>query len=605
MIRSLRPRDEQSGAVAIMVALMAVVLMLVAAMSVDLGNAWARGRSVQKQADLAAIGAGSLLPMSPTSTGHTPADIAARAADLLNTNAAQGQVATTATDLLDADVSNGSLAFFDKDGSTCVDKCPRMRLTPPASWVEFGLAGMVSDGVSVVRSATVEVYSELPPMDKVVPLWLPYGCGYGPVDADTDQGGPTPTVTLSPDPASSDTTEPTTEAATPIPITPLGTHTLTGTDPITVVAGGSVTISNYTIGDLDSNTAKASIRMVSPDGTRYIEYAASSSVPHGQLTVQTFTVSTEVTDTPGTWSVYAMAQASGSGKAAEYSSNSLQLTVTGTPPTTAAPDPTDSPSASASPTSVPVGCVGQDRGNFGQMASPRKDSVNQEALAMNMAVGLDHLVVPFDTQAHTPQKECADKNGNNVIAGAQLDDASVDGNNCIIADSGNDGPAFFQGLVTGINGHPGRIAAVNGTTRSTGCGQADTIVGGVTINNDVLSSYLKSGYTLGDISGTAASPEMLDQEILNSPRFVWLPMVLANDRAQQGYQPIIDYVAGFITDEVNGCDETASNGVTTSGNSLKSIRLFAFNKNALNVSDRSPNHHYNPTIGRALVRLIG
>ena len=51
----MKDRDEQSGAVAVFVALMAVVLMVVAALSVDLGNAWARGRSVQKQADLAAV----------------------------------------------------------------------------------------------------------------------------------------------------------------------------------------------------------------------------------------------------------------------------------------------------------------------------------------------------------------------------------------------------------------------------------------------------------------------------------------------------------------------------------------------------------------------
>ena len=78
-----RRRREETGAVAVMVALLTLVLVVVAALSVDLGNAWARGRAVQKQADVSAIGAGSLLPMSTTDTrtDNEPGDIAAKAAD--------------------------------------------------------------------------------------------------------------------------------------------------------------------------------------------------------------------------------------------------------------------------------------------------------------------------------------------------------------------------------------------------------------------------------------------------------------------------------------------------------------------------------------------
>jgi hypothetical protein len=59
-----------------------------------------------------------------------------------------------------------------------------MTLTPPQAYVTFGLAGMVKNGVDIVRSATVKLVSLPPPMAKVVPLWLPSGCGYGPVDGD-------------------------------------------------------------------------------------------------------------------------------------------------------------------------------------------------------------------------------------------------------------------------------------------------------------------------------------------------------------------------------------------------------------------------------------
>src|SRR6476620_2962064 len=130
MSRQKRGRDEQSGAVAVTVALMAVMLMIVAALSVDLGNAWARGRVVQKQADVADTAAGSLLPMSPPTTGHHPSVIATLAASYLNNNLSQGQATTTSANLLDGNYANGEVKFYNEDGSACTTGCLRMTLTP-------------------------------------------------------------------------------------------------------------------------------------------------------------------------------------------------------------------------------------------------------------------------------------------------------------------------------------------------------------------------------------------------------------------------------------------------------------------------------------------
>jgi hypothetical protein len=255
-------------------------------------------------------------------------------------------------------------------------------------------------------------------------------------------------------------------------------------------------------------------------------------------------------------------------------------------------------------TNVPVGCVGQDRGNFGQLFSPRVGNPNkQEALARNFAFGLDHRLLPFDTARFGEQKECAKGNGSGRIAGAQLDDVSRDGNNCIIGDTGNDGPKMYDGLIGGVDGRPGRLDVVNGPTA---CDRPSLTIGGREINNDVLRCFLRNGATLDKIAQeSGVTPSMLDASVLRSPRLVWLPVVVATDRAQKGFQPIVDFVPAFITDETQSAQATAANGLQINGNSIKSIRLFVFNKDALPIDEGSPDSDYSETLDRPIVRLIG
>ncbi|GGO70166.1 hypothetical protein [Nocardioides deserti] len=601
-----------------MVSVLALVLIVVAALAVDLGNAWARGRIVQKQADVSAVGAGSLLPMSISDarTDNEPEDVAARAAALLNGNTASGQPVVDADDLLDGARENGEIVFQNASGVPCTDNCVRMELVAPAAEVDFGLAGAVASGVAVSRSATVEVFSELPPKEKVIPLWVPSGCGYGPIDGDTTQGGSataattsaTSSPTASPTAGSTQQPSPTaTASAAAEAITPRGDHVLTGPAIISVPAGTTAPIEGYAIGNLANNLQKASIRLVAPDGSRFIDYATSTDVPKQSMTVPTFDVGTEVTSTPGAWHAYAMVQANGSGKALVYSSTDLIVDVTGTPPPSAPASTDTAPSAqtTATTTAVPVGCAGQDRGNFGQLDSPRQDggAGNNSRLSWNAAFGLDHVLMPFDTTAYEPQKECARANGSDPIPGSQLDEVSMDGNNCIKGDTGNDGPGLYKGFIDGVDNRPGRLDVRRGGSNCTG----DTrIVGGRTINDDRLDCFLRSGATLDQIAqATGVDDSMLDASVKDSPRFVWLPMVLATDRAQKGYQPIIDYVPAFLTDQTQTAGPTEDNGLQINGNSLKAIRFFAFNKAALPIGERAPSTDYSSALARPIVRLVG
>ena len=56
---TMRPERSESGAVAIMVAIMALVLMGTAALAVDMGQAFTRKREIQYDTDRAALAGGA------------------------------------------------------------------------------------------------------------------------------------------------------------------------------------------------------------------------------------------------------------------------------------------------------------------------------------------------------------------------------------------------------------------------------------------------------------------------------------------------------------------------------------------------------------------
>jgi hypothetical protein len=181
----------------------------------------------------------------------------------------------------------------------------------------------------------------------------------------------------------------------------------------------------------------------------------------------------------------------------------------------------------------------------------------------------------------------------------------MDGNNCITGDTGNDGPKMYEGLVAGLgDGTTGRLDVAHGAT--TCPNRSNLVLDGRTLNNDVLSCFLRNGATLGDITkSSGVSTSMIDPAVMRSPRFVWLPVVYAYDRAQKNFQPIRQFVAGFITDETQTTAATADNGLTTNGNSVKVLHVFTFNRDVLPPVEASQTTQYDPTVGGAIARLVG
>jgi hypothetical protein len=130
------------------------------------------------------------------------------------------------------------------------------------------------------------------------------------------------------------------------------------------------------------------------------------------------------------------------------------------------------------------------------------------------------------------------------------------------------------------------------------------------INNDTLACFLRNGATKSQIaSDTGVNTNMLDPAIKRSPRFVYLPVVYANDRAQKGFQPIQQFVPGFITQETQSSGPVDGsgkiNGLEINGNSVKVLYVFTFNREALSPDEVSDTTEYDPSVGGAIVRLVG
>lgn len=587
--RSSRSRNEQ-GAVAIMVAVLAGVLFSTAALAVDLGSAWSRKRDVQKQVDIGALSVGWMLPM--TSANRT--DIATKVAEYFNkeANRVAGQSAVAGSQLLNGVSADGEIYFQNEDSSACATDCPQMQVLGPFARVDFGLASIMGySHADVQRSATVRIVSELPPRSKSLPFWLPTGCGYGPTEADTEQGGGSQATST---PTSTPTA--TATSGTQYLPTPVGTHILAGTAITPVTNLGTVTISGYWLTGVGNQFKKVTLRAFPPTGSAFVDFAAETE---GNGTVPAFTVSQEISSIPGDWRVYALAQKN---NAVEYSQTHLVIRVT---EPVVAPSPTPTPTVDPTESEVVVGCIGQDRGNFGQLDSPRVEGGTKQArLAKNIALGIDHTLAPYQfAPGQDEQKDCG--SGATLLPGAQLDDISADGNNCVTGDTGNDGPKMYDGLIAGISGvATGRLDVANGAT--TCPGRSNLSIGGRVINNDVLSCFLRDGATLASISeSSGVTTSMLDQSIVDSPRFVWLPVVYATDRAQKDFQPIRQFVPGFITDETQTVAATETNGLEIDGNSVKVLHVFTFNRDALAPIESSETVDYDADIGGGIVRLVG
>ena len=588
--RSSGVKNER-GAVAVLVGILSIVLFAVAALAVDLSNAFVRKRDTQAQADFAALAAGAALPATASTPSSTDPAVVAVARYLVENQPTDDggpskmfDQATLQTMLTDDDPGNGEAYYgsYASDG-TFVQSNNEITVVTPPRLVKYGFARVVgADDVAVAARATVRIESTLPPPSKVLPFVIPDSCPFGAGMADTSSNGKNKADTSgSFDPGNS--SEGSVAAVSPAA---LDGDDLSGPSSVKV-----------TVSDLGNNKSLADVPILFQLGGATYLVTGTAWTPSGttdnssdtrEITVQ---VPEEVLATPGDWNIWGK---TGNNK---YTTNSETLTVG---------------EAEASD-SGEIGCDASASGQFGQMYSPRGNAAaDQRGLALNIALGLDHQLVPW---LNGPA-ECGKKNASPPTGGIQ-DKPNPGGDpNCVMPQTGNDGPWMLQGLITGVDGTPGRLDVSNpngGSTRP-GCG-SDAVREGKTINNDRLTCFMLTDDPLSKITSTSLDPDdfegLLDPDIVDSPRFVWLPVIHAQTRTEidnNTFQTIKRFVPGFITDESvsarrSSSDATTENGVVIGGQ-LDALQVMMFNPLALPVEDRGPTTVYDPLMGHPVTRLI-
>lgn len=572
---------RESGAVAVLVAILSIVLFGVAALAVDLSNAFVRKRDVQRQADFGALSGGAEL--GAEKSGTVPSAVVDAVRDQLNgtsqMNLVQddedGLTSVTSADLVDADLYNGDVRFVS-DG---------LQVTAPQVQVSFSFARVLGfDTTDVLAKATVGLFTP----GTVMPVYAVQGCDWGSQPITDPASGDTPVIP----PLAHDTDTNATQLAS-VALTKDGV-------PITEIAvnasGVTATLSGK---DFDKITMVGFFR--SDDTTDGAVVTQSAFTPTHDATGYTksgtgsieFTIPDTVTALEKAW--YIRVYSAGSVNKWSARAKAIPLRVG----------------------SAILECNSESSdGNFGSLKLPRTDVPDSGWLPVNMSAGLQ---APLSLAVHAG----ADASGQcvNGLGGAveSVKPNLLEGTNCVDTDTGLPANDATDGLVTGSNGFPGAlVASSSSTVDALGCaaqGGSDSyaILPGKKINNDVLSCFLTDGASLATIVDKNFSGDpVLHPAIYDSPRFFWQP-ILAVEPTSGGSArySIIAFRPAFLTDEVvststvrGSTNATPENGIKTHGGQIKQIRVVFFNADALPASDNARKTSPYLGTGPKILRLI-
>lgn len=552
---SKKSRNER-GAYAVMFALLAVVLIGFAAIAVDIGNAVARKSDVQGQADFGALAAGhDLSAMS----GSIPDAVFEAVADSMNHNQTLGDECVgcvTAAQLktcLPDDV-DGCVQFVTVDGIA------GLRVTAPRETVEYGLARVLGfDSIDVDAHATIRIGSPL----GTVPFYAVDGCDEGPqtiADPAPGHGSPAGIPTLAHDADDNGTVLSS--------VTPALLSLNPATQPTITIVGS----------EFDDTTKVGFFRSDSTLPADVVTVDLPSPVAGASSIV--VTVPEAVTDFEHVWYVRVFSG------------------------TLAAPPPTRSEWSKSDTTgTLPLrvgkaflncGSIASD-GNFGTLQLNRSDVTSQDdQIAKNLATKLQH---PLSLDKHAGADPltglCSDG-----LSGA-IESPGSERNpltNCLQTKTGLPANAATQGLATGVDGVPGRLARA-GTT--TGCdvhsGSAERTLDFTSgldpvVNDDVLSCFmLDASRPISDLTSwnVAVDGAALDGSIYDSPRFIMVPILYREpDSGGSHRYSIKGFRPGFITGQQGGESKNArgtvgQNGITVTGNAISQVDVFFFDISAL------------------------
>lgn len=560
-MRSRGARDER-GAIAILVAAVAVVLLVVAALTVDLGKLFVAKRDVQKRSDLAALAGahGDNLP-APNAIGTCTYGDRASATDQAVLDVASyfartATVAPTAASLVDCNLRNGEAVYGDltwtsATTATLAYNKNKLTVVSPPDPVPFGFAKVVGvDGTTVTGRATVEIKS---PRYSTLPFYSFSGCDYGPQTLQQPNNGQSgQTLMLY---APSETNAATLTSVTPTSY-PAGTAAgtmqpidLAGTNLAGVTEVGFFESGNAVAGPPPVTTVSFTVNV---DGT-LIHLDDLPDNARGVTGVQQF------------WYIRVKIGGQWSAVYRNTSLNAPKLTI-GTPPLLCG--------------------QGSTSGNFGTMLLENQVGGGWDKMgAANVAVGLDSTLGVYPLAGRRADGTCDSSQTETVLWTAE-------GTNCVSTDTGMSAKVATGGFL-GVGsaapaGKPGLLAK----PFTTKCGPGDTpatdVVMGKTINNDTLTCFFTNGtVNVGEIqTASYPGPVVLSTDIYSSPRFGWVPVLPAQPAtgSSKRYQ-IVEFRPCFLTDQpasaVKGDQPSATNGIVTDGNGVHSIQIIFINEKAL------------------------
>jgi Flp pilus assembly protein TadG len=536
MSKRRRAQRDESGAVAIIVAVLIVIVLGIAALGVDLGNAMNRKQLTQNSADFAAIAGANGLPATTTSTVQL-------VADYLNDNQPASDSSTaecnpdagatiTATMLQDGKDYNGEVTF--PAGTT------RIRVVSPGSRVQFGLGNVLGfDDTCVQSVAEARISSGKYGM---APFYATDACDQGPQVLKSDAGGPSipfsvPTLHLDAETNTSvlSTTDPNPNPGQ-IPVAASG-------DP----DGPAIILSG-------TNLAATDIDLVG-------FFSSDQTAPHtmtptsqstGSLTVN---VPNAVASYQDVWWIRVHNKNTNTWSARSQARPLLVGEVT----------------LSCKPDS--------SSGNFGSIDIPA-GGTDLDDLESNIRDGLREPTTLMPWPGVLPSDNTCNTHPDGVTS---TDTLSKENTNCVESVTGlKAGPAY-----DGFLGTQGKGLLKDTTPACLTVGRPPR--GPLNENSDVLSCFLKDNtLKLSDAVSYSGSESLFTQDLWSSPRFLLVPK-LDHDPNGEKWMPITGFVPAFITDQPTGASRqnplvtgATDNGlVVENPDKLRAIRVFFFDIDAL------------------------
>ena len=649
----MRAGRDESGAVALIAALLSVVLLVVAAFTIDIGGTWARRKQLQLQADGAALFAAESLPASDSASrtkvaraaGYYIACHPVAGQSTLSTIPACPSSSTAPSVALDTFaaslLSSGRVTFPDTD---------QVAVTTPPAQVDYSFGGLTGATGSVQRkSATARVSSP----GSIEPFGLSLNCLLSaannlPLGVGSDLTGVLPLNYLAPGPLTQDNPEtkwpsgqPTDSNLKVSSVTPTQTGPVGGT--FTVTGSGWSTLSNvkvtFVLGDTND-----------PDPTKW----KSVDVPvlpldlsvAGLVSTASGAIPPVVSSNPGNWHVKVATQSLAGSWV--WSANDAVITV-----------PLPETAADV------LGC-----GRI--LKSPRNLQDNTPGnLRLNLQLGLDHRVTknpslltlnPPDLSVNSvlgtlggPNGlfQCSDTGTNVTDRASNVSNGLVP--NCMVLAQGS---STYDEFTDGMLGAPTTVTMPDGSSKSVAgrlvctaerpCqpGREFSIPGlsGRTFNDDHFTDFVTNSSLLSSAFFFSMSTYINDgipavtpngalkPDLYGSARFFWVPvlstpLVPAANANDGGAYPTLTFRPVFLTqqestgvpsvdmvlDVVSAVGKTLLNisptddhGVLMQGSKLRALRFMTIEPSALPAVSSS---YSGPTtdylgVGPKIIKLV-